>query len=186
MPRVVGEPAQIPHGRRALRLRIMCRIHRLTHELGGASRAGGGWQRYLKREVIERSSKVIRGHQRSSEVIRGHQRSSEVIRGPIGIENAQEGARRANQRAQSECTQRVLKGCKQGEIRGRIRGQAEGTQRAIRGHSEGTQRRRTCSDLWRLPCGASCLGFDLNGSAACSAFGMTSGLKRRVERSMGL
>ena len=82
--------------------------------------------------------------------------------GPIGIE----GAQRA--------------------IGGRIRGQAEGTQRAIRGHSEGTQRRRTCSDLWRLPCGASCLGFDLNGSAACSAFGMTSGLKRRVERSMGL
>ena len=99
---------------------------------------------------------------RRSEVIRGHQRSSEVINGPIGIE----GAQRA--------------------IGGRIRGQAEGTQRAIRGHSEGTQRRRTCSDLWRLPCGASCLGFDLNGSAACSAFGMTSGLKRRVERSMGL
>ncbi len=63
MPRVVGEPAQIPHGRRALRLRIMCRIHRLTHELGGASRAGGGWQRYLKREVI-------RGRQRSSVGIR--------------------------------------------------------------------------------------------------------------------
>ena len=33
---------------------------------------------------------------------------------------------------------------------------------------------------------ASCFGFDLNGSAACSAFGTTSLLNRRVVRSIGL